>query len=110
MDIIRDADFEDKIKNIDIPECIIYMDNIRAGQVITKCRNEDIRIPEDIRVASFYNSSILKNMVPSVTSLNFDDTNLGAVAARTLIDKIEGKEVKNRTETSYEVVLKDSTK
>ena len=35
VDIIRDADFEDKIKNIDIPECIIYMDNIRAGQVIT---------------------------------------------------------------------------
>ena len=89
---------------------VICMDDAIAGQVITKCRNEDIRIPEDIRVASFYNSSILKNMVPSVTSLNFDDTNLGAVAARTLIDKIEGKEVKNRTETSYEVVLKDSTK
>ena len=89
---------------------VICMDDAIAGQVITKCRNEDIRIPDDIRVASFYNSSILKNMVPSVTSLNFDDENLGAVAARTLIDKIEGKTVKNRIETSYEVILKDSTK
>ena len=49
-------------------------------------------------------------MTPSITSLNFDDTNLGAVAAKTLMDVINGKKVKNRTESSYEIILKDSTK
>ena len=69
-----------------------------------------IRVPDDIKVASFYNSTILNNMTPSITSLNFDDTNLGAVAAKTLMDVINGKKVKNRTESSYEIILKDSTK
>ena len=49
-------------------------------------------------------------MMPSVTSLNFDDTNLGAVAAKALMDIIEGKNVRKRIESSYEIVLKDSTK
>ncbi|MBR3041513.1 MAG: LacI family DNA-binding transcriptional regulator [Eubacterium sp.] len=91
-------------------DTVICMDDAIAGQVITKCRNEMIRVPDDIKVASFYNSTILNNMTPSITSLNFDDTNLGAVAAKTLMDVINGKKVKNRTESSYEIILKDSTK
>ena len=86
------------------------MDDAIAGQVLTSCRREHIRIPEDLKVASFYNSTILDNMMPSVTSLNFDDTNLGAVAAKALMDIIEGKNVRKRIESSYEIVLKDSTK
>ena len=91
-------------------DTVICMDDAIAGQVLTSCRREHIRIPEDLKVASFYNSTILDNMMPSVTSLNFDDTNLGAVAAKALMDIIEGKNVRKRIESSYEIVLKDSTK
>ena len=94
-------------KNID---GVICMDDSLAGEVMARCREEHIRIPEDIRVASFYNSSILENMIPSVTSLNFNDRNLGAVAAKTLLAMIEGEEVESQKLKNYEVVLKDSTK
>lgn len=89
---------------------IVCMDDAIAGEIISKCRDEHIRIPEDLRIASFYNSSILENAVPSVTSLNFNDRNLGANAAKMLLDMISGGHVSSRTLSNYEVVLKESTK
>ena len=102
-DIVKDA----MKRNID---GIVCMDDNLAGEVIARCRDEHIRIPDDIKLASFYNSSILETAVPSVTSLNFNDRNLGAVAAKTLLDLIDGEDVKNKVIGSYEVILKESTK
>ncbi len=89
---------------------IVCMDDNLAGEVLARCRDQHIRIPDDIKLASFYNSSLLEGAVPSVTSLNFDDRNLGAVAARTLLEMIDGEKVKSRVLRGYEVILKESTK
>ncbi len=89
---------------------IICMDDQLAGHVISICRDQHIRIPEDIRLASFYNSNILENAVVPVTSLNFDDRNLGAVATRMLLSVIDGEHVENQKLQNYEVVMKESTK
>ena len=89
---------------------VVCMDDNVANAVMAKCRAEHIKIPDDIRIASFYNSSILENAIPSVTSLNFDERNLGAVAARMLLEMIDGEKVASRTLKNYEVILKESTK
>ncbi len=89
---------------------VICMDDNLAGEIMLRCRDRHIRIPDDIRLASFYNSSLLEGAVPPVTSLNFDDKNLGAVAAKTLLDIIDGEEVTSRVLHNYEVILKESTK
>ena len=94
-------------KNID---GVICMDDNIAGEVIARCRDEHIKIPDDLRVASFYNSSILESAIPSVTSLNFNDRNLGAVAAKTLLDIIDNVPVTSKMLGGYEVILKESTK
>jgi DNA-binding LacI/PurR family transcriptional regulator len=86
------------------------MDDNLAGEVISRCRDEHINIPKDLRLASFYNSSILESAVPSVTSLNFNDKNLGAAAAKKLLDMIDGGKVTGEVLRNYEVVLKESTK
>lgn len=94
-------------KNID---GVICMDDSIAGEVIARCRDEHIKIPDDLRVASFYNSSLLDSTVPSVTSLNFNDKNLGAEAARSLLAIIDGEIVQSKMLKNYEVILKESTK
>lgn len=91
-------------------DCILCMDDAVASHVLKTLREQHVRVPDDIRVASFYNSSILENNVPSITSLTFDAKELGMVACRTLLELIEGMEVKPRTLLPYEVVLKESTK
>lgn len=94
-------------RNVD---CILCMDDAAASRVLKVFREKQVKMPNDVRVASFYDSTILENHVPSITSLSFDAKELGRVACRTLLDMIEGIEVKERTLLPYEVVLKESTK
>lgn len=91
-------------------DCILCMDDAVTSRVLKSLREMHINVPHDVRVASFYNSTVLENNVPSITSLSFDAKELGMVACRTLLDLIEGLEVKTRTLLPYEVVLKESTK
>lgn len=91
-------------------DCILCMDDSICSQVLRKLRQEHKKVPQDIRLASFYNSSVLENSIPSITSLAFNAKELGMVACKNLLNQIEGNDVANRTLLSYEVVLKDSTK
>ena len=63
-----------------------------------------------MRVESYYNSTNHENHVQSITSIAFYAKELGKVACRTLLDLVEGLEVKQKTLLPYEVVLKESTK
>ena len=90
-------------------ECILCMDDAVCSRVLKKLREKNVKVPKDIRVASFYNSSVLENNVPSITSLSFDSKELGARACKNLLRQIEGEETENRTLLPYEVVLKEST-
>lgn len=91
-------------------ECIVCMDDSICYQVLNVLKKNRIDVPGDVRVASFYNSSLLENNIPAVTSLQFDATKLGMVTCRTLLDYLAGKEVPGRTLLSYEAVFKESTK
>lgn len=91
-------------------DCIVCLDDAVCIHVLNKLRKENIGVPEQIRVASFYDSTILENNLPSVTSLYFDARELGNVACKTLLDMIEGYQVETKTLLGYEVVLKESTK
>ncbi|WP_029320490.1 LacI family DNA-binding transcriptional regulator [Butyrivibrio sp. AE3004] len=89
---------------------VVCMDDQLAGYVMSICRSVQIRIPEDLRLASFYNSNILENAIVPVTSLNFDDRNLGAAATRMLMKIIDGEKVESQKLKNYEVIMKESTK
>ncbi len=91
-------------------DCILCMDDAICSQVLRKLRQEHIKVPRDVRVASFYNSSVLENNIPSITSLSFDARELGSAVCKNLLAQIEEENVKERTLLSYEVVLKESTK
>ena len=91
-------------------DCILCMDDAVASRVLKVLQNNKIKVPQDIRVASFYDSTILSDYTPAITSLAFDSKELGMTACQVLLDLIEGIPVKGRTLLSYKVVLKDSTR
>lgn len=91
-------------------DCIACLDDAVCMKVLNKLRQEHVKVPEQMKVASFYDSSVLENHIPSITSLSFNVRELGMTACRTLLDMIEGKEVEKRTLLGYEVILKESTK
>lgn len=90
--------------------CILCMDDRICTQVLLKLTEEHVRVPEDVKVASFYNSNFLEAHNPPITSLKFDVQGLGEAACQVLLGKIAGDEVPHKTLLGYEISLKDSTK
>ena len=95
---------EDKV------DCIIGMDDAICEAILTNLVKRDVNIPRDIKVASFFNSSLLEHNQPSVTSLKYNVEQLGMTACSTLLDLIEEKEVRPVTLLGFEVAMKESTK
>ena len=91
------------------PDCIICTDDSVCTTVLNRLSVLRIRIPQDIRVASFYNSSTLDNYKPSVTSLEFDASEAGSLAVKVLLDVINGREVDHRTLLGYRIIERGST-
>jgi len=91
-------------------ECIVCMDDHICSSVLNKLHKDGICVPEQMKVASFYNSVTLANNQPAITSLQYDPKELGVVACKTLLDYINGKEVPEEVSLGYEVVLKGSTR
>ncbi|MBO7336854.1 MAG: LacI family DNA-binding transcriptional regulator [Lachnospiraceae bacterium] len=90
-------------------ECIVCMDDMICSRVLQKLRRDRITVPDHVKVASFYNSSLLESHIPAVTTLEFDVKQLGETAASVLIDLIEGKEVKQTTLLPYRLKIKETT-
>ncbi len=91
-------------------ECILCMDDAICIHVLNTLENEAVRVPRDIKVASFYNSRMLENHQPAITSLQFDAMELGAASCRLLADCIEKREAANQTLLGYQLVINESTK
>lgn len=106
--VLLDGKLDDIIKRE--VDCIVCMDDAICMEVLYKLRREGISVPDQIRVASFYNSSMLETHDPSITSLDFDAKELGMLVCRTLLDMIEGQKVQKKTLLGYEVRLRESTK
>ena len=91
-------------------ECILCMDDSICLQVLEALKEKNVSVPADVKIASFYNSTLLSGNNPAITSLQFDAKEVGKVACKVLLTYLDGEEVEQRTLLGYEVVLKESAK
>lgn len=91
-------------------ECILCMDDAICIHVLNTLEREAVKVPGDIKVASFYNSRMLENHQPAITSLRFDAMELGAASCRLLADCIEKREAEVQTLFGYQLIINESTK
>lgn len=91
-------------------ECIVCMDDFLCGCVLNALQARQVAVPEQIQVASFYDSTLLENRSPSITSIRFNVEEMGQKACETLFAMLEGEEVERRTLLGYEVRMRDSTR
>lgn len=92
----------DKSENIlsaigDATAVVCYNDEIAFMLIkyLTACGK---RVPEDVVVVSFDNSSLSEMSPVKITSLSYDDMNIGTIAARKLVDILNGRK------TSSEII------
>ena len=88
---------------------IVCMDDLICSVVLQVLADKNIAVPQQIQVASFYDSTLLRAAKPAVTSLLFDDRALGALTCKVLLQYIQGEEVKPKTLLGYELAVREST-
>ena len=91
-------------------DCIVSMDDFLCGCVLNALQQRRIAVPEQIQAVSFYDSTMLANRLPSVTSIRFDVEELGKKACELLLCMLDGEDVERRTLLGYEVRMRNSTK
>lgn len=91
-------------------DCIVCMDDYLCSLTMAHLRSLGVPVPQKVKVASFYDSVLLKNNIPPVTSLHFDAVELGRRACRMLIDRLEQQPEQDYAPPAYEILQRDSTK
>lgn len=91
-------------------ECIIAMDDYLCSCVLNTLRQNRIEVPGQMKVVSFYDSSLLANNMPSISSIQFNVEELGEMTCRALLKMIEGEAVQMRTLLGYQISMRESTK
>lgn len=91
----------------DLPRAIITYNDEQAFGIIKSAQASGVRIPADLALAALSDSSAASIVTPALTTLELPNKKLGMVAARMLIDRIEGTFVE---ETGQEIILQPKLK
>lgn len=89
-------------------DCIVCMDDYICNMALARLRSCGMSVPHDVKMVSFYDNVLLEGNIPPITSLRFDATELGRIACRELINKLEGRPTGNFILPGYQMILRDS--
>lgn len=90
-------------------DCIICGDDDIAVKVMSWLTNEGYRIPNDVAIASCYNSSTLNVITPAITAVDVSARKVGSMLGKQIVSLVEGKQTQIKTEIDYNILLKKST-
>ncbi|MCD7745571.1 MAG: LacI family transcriptional regulator [Lachnospiraceae bacterium] len=89
---------------------IVCMDDAITNMLLGCLRERGVRIPQEMRVASLYDSTLLEYYIPAVTSLHFNTKSLGMNACQLLLEQLGEKVDGEFVPLNYQVILRESTK
>lgn len=90
-------------------ECIVCMDDCISNMTLVNLRNRNIRVPEDIKLVSFYDNVLLENHIPPITAIRFDAVTLGKMACSEMIRMLETGSGESRLLSGYQITERQST-
>mgnify|MGYP000184719445 CR=1 FL=1 len=84
-------------------DCILCMDERLAQLTLNMLKQLNLRVPQDIRLASLYDNENLVNTVPPISAVQFNADILGLKATQQLLCALQGQPVETRMELGYQV-------
>lgn len=79
-----------------MPDAAFITNDFSAAVCMQKLKEHGVRIPEDIAIVGFNNDAISKLVEPQMTTINYPGIEIGTIAARNLIDHLNGtSDIKN---------------
>lgn len=97
-----------------LPDGMFATNDFLAAICMRTLKENGIRIPQDIAVVGFNNDIIGQLVEPALTTVNYQGTDMGEIAARNLVDHLKGTSELQQTNTiiirSELIVRKSSLK
>lgn len=91
-------------------DCILCEDDVIGSKVLWRLQELDVAIPQQMCLAALHDSQYLLNPKAPITAIDFDMAAYGREAGKRLIELIETGTTKQKTEISYDILLKESTR
>lgn len=99
------------LKGNQIPTAIFATSDDMAVGAINAIVDNGKKVPDDISVVGSYDSRISRIYRPKLTTIKYPIYDMGAIAVRLIIKKINGQEPKDKLITMpYEIIIRDSTR
>lgn len=90
------------IQSGNLPRAVITYNDAQAFGIIKSVQSSGVKIPSELALAALSDSPVASLVTPALTTLELPDKKLGMVAARMLIDRIEGTSAE---EAGQEIIL-----
>jgi LacI family gluconate utilization system Gnt-I transcriptional repressor len=91
-------------------EAVFCSSDLLALGVMTEARARHLSVPDDVAVMGFGDVPFVADMVPALTTVRINGGDIGAQAARCLIDRAEGRTVEPRiVDVGFSIVEREST-
>lgn len=98
-----------KMMNTNPPDAIITADDTLCYWTLMNLDALNLNIPQDVKIASFNDSSVLSTHQPAITAVNVDPHMLGDTACRILLRMIDKSEAPVKSTVPYKILLRRST-
>lgn len=101
--------FTKRILNLEEkPTAIVCYNDKVALRIIDNCRRENIKIPKDLSIVSFDDSSLAVSSDVKLTTIKHPKEEMGIRAAKCIIDMIEGRIDKPQYTYNAELIVRES--
>lgn len=90
------------------PTAIVCYNDKVALRVMDLCRKENIKIPKDLSIVSFDDSTLAVSSDIKLTTIKHPQEDMGIRAAKCIIDMIEGRIDKPQYTYTAELIVRDS--
>lgn len=90
-------------------EILVCMDDYICSLALRVLRNHRIAVPEQVGVASLYDSPFLAQYMPPVTGISFDVRSLACQVCRKLVGILEEQDYTLDEHIGYEIHFREST-
>lgn len=89
---------------------VVCMDEYICNLLMMQLRVRGVRVPEELQVVSLYDSPLLENNVPAVTSLHFDAWELGRIAGEKLVALLDARLEHPLPPPGFQILRRGSTR
>lgn len=97
-------------KDMRLFDCVLCMDDVICTKALKIIEKNNIKIPDELRIASFYDSIFLENYTPSISAIHIEIEELGEKAGELILDAIEGKNLDKIHRLGWDLRIRDSTR